>query len=80
MSRTDKDAPYRVRRARGESAHCNWMTPSPLWFIQTRFRRPERQQVQRAARLAATDYNTNGDTEVEVPVDQHRQSAQWLWW
>lgn len=81
MSRTDKDAPFRVRRTRDEVRDDYlYLAPPPRWFIRARFRGPERRRVHRAALLARLDYNTNGVTEVEVPVDQHRQSAQWLWW
>lgn len=91
MSRTDKDAPSRVRLARGEVPRVrlargevleqtHTLDPPPRWFIRARFRGPERRRVNRAARLAAIDYNTNGGTDVELPVDQHRQGAKWLWW
>jgi len=30
--------------------------------------------------VAVREHNAYGDTDIEVPTDQHRHGASWDWW
>lgn len=49
-------------------------------FIKIVWTGPDRYRVRVATRAAISDIRANGETDIEVPTDQHRHGAQWQWW
>lgn len=58
----------------------NWQPHTPKWYADHVWNNPQRVKVRDLGRKAKSEYNATGDTETELPTDQHRHGANWSWW
>jgi hypothetical protein len=78
MSRTDKDAPWRILRAQG-------IRISP-WAPPTRQERhvewwgPDRARVRDSLKSAAKEFRAAGEVEAVTPTINHRHASIKGWW
>ena len=67
-------------RCRRFEATRRYLPGPPRWFTHAEFYGPDRAAVRAASRAALREHNTYGDTDVEVPTEQHRHGGAWAWW
>lgn len=57
-----------------------WEYCPPKAFIDHTWNNPERRRVRDTSRSIAKDYNANGDTELDIPNEQHRHRSTYYYW
>lgn len=79
VSRTDKDAPYRLRRDQVPAWRLPWGSPPPAWFRRHRWTASDRFRARAAGLAAAGEHRAGLAPEAEPPTFQHRHGAAWDW-
>lgn len=83
MSRTDKDLHWSRREWPGWVLRRPYAMHLALSHSRPDDRRtygwgPDRARCRTACQKARSEYNATGDTDVEVPTQQHRHGVDWL--
>jgi hypothetical protein len=57
-----------------------WQPTPPKWYVDHVWNNAQRVSVRDRARRAISEYRASHNVETELPKQQHRHCAQWMWW